>query len=94
MIQQTHHVYLHPNRAAETYLIYQLSDTQISSLLSFLQSSSTGIESPLPLRSSRGNVVRYDPYDSMDHQIFRDKWERKRPMVCPDRCRRREVDFP
>ncbi|RFU26480.1 hypothetical protein B7463_g9869, partial [Scytalidium lignicola] len=96
-------VFFHSDRQDVTDRIYRLLDSQIQTLLEFLQQPATPPTKtcPLPILGDKYNRERIDIDVAIQyHGVFRDRWERKIPdsgyflFGRNHRCIRLELDYP
>ncbi|KAL2022630.1 hypothetical protein VTK56DRAFT_4974 [Thermocarpiscus australiensis] len=92
-------VFLHGSLIDGPSTIYPPTRDQFDALIRFLLDTDTGehFECPLPTHATSANRWRWDPYDAMRYNIFRDRWERRveegdQPIRA--RCVQSECNWP
>lgn len=71
-------VFLHPSAS---FRVFKLSETQINQFITFALREDSTI-CPFPMRAER-DALRIDADDTFALHIFRDRYERKPPVVVP-----------
>ncbi|KAK4097444.1 hypothetical protein N658DRAFT_569336 [Parathielavia hyrcaniae] len=90
-------LFLHAGYIRGPTTIFPPTPAQFPSLIDYLLGSEPGAPStcPIPIRATTENRWRYDPWDSMSYNIFRDRHERKAPIRRkPHRCVVSGGDWP
>ncbi|RAK99426.1 uncharacterized protein BO80DRAFT_426421 [Aspergillus ibericus CBS 121593] len=86
-------VFFHPDAH---FMVFQLSEAQIDQFVAFGLPHRPSETCPFPMKAER-DALRMDANDTFDRHIFRNRYERRRPVVIPwitRPPRRRAEDYP
>ncbi|PYI00330.1 hypothetical protein BO78DRAFT_434501 [Aspergillus sclerotiicarbonarius CBS 121057] len=72
-------VFFHPDAQIT---VFQLSEAQIDQFVAFGPPHGPSITCPFPMKAER-DALRMDANDPFDRHIFRNRYERRRPVVIP-----------